>query len=195
MQPNPPDAFVRHVIGRYARPGETVIDVGCGPAAYRDCFPGKYIGLDFTDDEYHPGMPRHVDLVGTANNIPMDDQSVDMVFSKSAFFLANDHKAALLEFWRVLKPGGRILIMDYNRRTQRVLETSGHKPQSLRPDRSLPCWTQWSLRSLIRSAGYEHVEIVPPAPRNVSKIEAIARIIHQELFGTWAIVTATKPKS
>lgn len=193
MKPNPPDEFVRFIIGRHARPGDTVLDVGCGPAAYRDCFPGKYIGLDFTNDEYHPGMPRHVDLVGTANNIPMDDQSVDMVFSKSAFFLANDPRAALVEFMRVLRPGGRILLMDYNRRTQKRIQAHENTPQSAKQDKTLPCWTQWGLRSLVDSCGFENAEIVAPARREVSKLEAFCRILFTELFGTYAVVTATKP--
>lgn len=194
MQPNPPDEFVTHIIAKFAKPDQVVLDIGCGPAAYKSCFPGKYIGLDFTPDEYHPGMPRAVDLVGTANDIPMDDQTVDLIFSKSAFFLSDDHAAALKEFLRVLRPGGRILLMDYNRRTQRVLQTRGNKPQSPKLDRSLPCWTQWGLRSLVCAAGYDQAEIVTPASREVSRLESAARVIHQELFGTWAIVTGVKPR-
>lgn len=192
QKPNPPDKFVQHIISTFARPDQTVVDIGCGPAAYKECFPGKYIGLDFTDEDYHPGMPRAVDIIGTANEIPLDDESVDMVFSKSAFFLSNDPIAALEEFKRVLRPGGRILIMDYNRRTQRRIQAHKNTPQSPKTDTRLPCWTQWGLRSLVKSCGYKEVEIVAPASRELSKLEALGRILFTELFGTYAIVTGTK---
>jgi ubiquinone/menaquinone biosynthesis C-methylase UbiE len=193
MHANPPDDFVRHIIQSYSRDCDVTVDVGCGPAAYKHCFRGKYIGLDFTPDEYHPGMPRAVDLIGHAEDIPLDDASVDMVFSKSAFFLANDHRAALAEFWRVLRPGGRVLIMDYNRRTQRRIQAHPNTPQSLKIDTRLPCWTQWGLRSLVRSCGYQQVEIVAPARRHVSGAEYWLRLLYTEIAGTYAIVTAVRP--
>jgi SAM-dependent methyltransferase len=197
MRPNPPDAFVQGIIRQFARAGQTVVDVGCGPAAYKSCFPGTYIGLDFTPDEYHPGMPRAVDIVGHAADIPLGDNSVDMVFSKSAFFLAEDHAAALREFWRVLRPGGRVLLMDYNRRTQKRLETSEAAPNRnnghvYRQHARLPCWTQWQLCGLLRKAGFTDARIVTPAKAEVSLPERWARIVHQEMRGTWAIVTGTR---
>jgi len=184
MAANDVDVFVRTFLQRYGRTHDRVLDVGCGPAPYRKWVAGSYIGLDITDKPYGPGMPRLVDLVGSAASLPLMTGSIDLMFSKSAFYLVPNPDAALLEFWRVLRIGGRLLLLDYNRRTQRnMMSIDGSK---------LPCWTQWGLNQKLRKAGFRECELLVPTPSNTSRLEYWLRLIHQELFGTWAIVTAVK---
>ena len=184
MAANDVDGFVRTFLRRYGREQDRVLDVGCGPAPYREWVSGEYIGLDVTDQPYRAGMPRRVDVVGAATALPLRAGSIDLIFSKSAFYLVPDPEAALGEFLRVLRAGGRILLLDYNRRTQaRMMAADGSK---------LPCWTQWDLKAKLKNAGFRKCEILPPTSREASRPERWLRLLHQELFGTWAIVTAVK---
>jgi UDP-N-acetylmuramate-alanine ligase len=137
MVVNEVDYFVRTLLRRYGREQDRVLDVGCGPAPYREWVLGEYIGLDVTDRPYKTGLPRRVDVVGSAAALPLAAGSIDLIFSKSAFYLLPNPEAALEEFLRVLKAGGRMLLFDYNRRTQSgMMKVDGSR---------LPCWTQWVL--------------------------------------------------
>jgi ubiquinone/menaquinone biosynthesis C-methylase UbiE len=184
MPPIEVDVFVKTFLRRFGREQDRVLDVGCGPAPYRGSVVGSYIGLDITDQPYHPDMPRRVDVVGSAMDLPLMAESIDFIFSKSAFFLVPDPDKALGEFRRALKKGGRILLMDYNRRTQKMLQASENI--------SRPCWTQWELRAKVQKAGFQNCELLVPTPRETNRLEYWLRLVHQELFGTWAIVTAVK---
>jgi len=190
MTANYHDPLTQFVINKYTSPDQIFLDVGCASAPYRVYVPGKYIGMDFTNDAYAEGVERRVDLIGEAENIPMEGSSVDIVFSRAAFFLATDHKKALAEFQRVLKPGGRIILMDYNRRTQRRFAKLGHAPSAPIPTIHKPCWTQWGLLRLVQRCGYRDAQIVTPTGKDVPHVERLARLAHQEMFGQWAIVTA-----
>src|SRR4051794_24995654 len=117
-----PVPFVVHLLRRYTRPGDRLLDVGCGPAFYRHVTDAEYTGLDVTDEPYKDELPRDVDLIGSADAIPAQDGSFDLVFTLSAFHVSPSPGAALDEFRRVPRPPGRLLVVDYNRRTQRRLE-------------------------------------------------------------------------
>jgi ubiquinone/menaquinone biosynthesis C-methylase UbiE len=184
MGANAVDEFVRRFLHHYGREHYRVLDVGCGPAPYREWVRGSYIGLDVTDQPYRPDMPRRVDVVGTAEALSFVDGSIDLIFSKSAFFLIPDPEKALEEFLRTLKKGGRILLLDYNRRTQQRLQASEN---ILRP-----CWTAWELKAKVQRAGFRQCEILVPTARDTNRVEYWLRLLHQEFFGTWSIVTAVK---
>jgi ubiquinone/menaquinone biosynthesis C-methylase UbiE len=98
--------------------------------------------------------------------------------SKSAFYLMPHHRATLIEFRRVLKPGGRLLLVDYNRRTQRRFADAA----------ALPCWTQWQLRDMVRGSGFEDCEILSTGKWRLGWGGGFLLPLLQELFGTWAIV-------
>jgi SAM-dependent methyltransferase len=184
MSANEVDDFVRAFLRRYVHEQDCVLDVGCGPAPYRGWVVGSYIGLDITDEPYGPDMPRLVDVVASAASLPLMTESIDLVFSKSAYYLVPNPEAALLEFRRVLKSSGRLLLLDYNRRTQkRMMSADGS---------TLPCWTQWGLRARLNNAGFRKCELLVPTPRETNPLEYWLRLMHQELFGTWAVVTAVK---
>jgi SAM-dependent methyltransferase len=82
-----------------------VLDVGAGEVNRY----GKY----FKSDEYIKMDPRHgdkVDLVGSADNIPLQDGSIDSVVCTQVFeHLENPQKSAK-EIYRVLKKGGHVLL-------------------------------------------------------------------------------------
>ena len=180
---NEADEFVRQYLRASVAPHQSLLDVGCGPAPYRHWVAGRYVGIDNTDAAYDVA-PRQMDVVGSGENLPFRADCFDVVFSKSALYQIPDPAAALSEFRRVLKPNGRLLLIDYNRRTQRRLQEAEGIAR--------PCWTQWQLRRLVAHAGFRDCTLLVAKARGCSWPERGLRLLLQEFIGTWAIVSASK---
>jgi arsenite methyltransferase len=108
------------------RAGDVVLDVGAGSGtdtliASRLVGPqGKVLALDMTQamrDKLRATVTRlhlhNVELLdGTAERIPLPDQSVDVITSNGVLNLVPNKRQAIAEMFRVLKPGGRMQIAD-----------------------------------------------------------------------------------
>jgi SAM-dependent methyltransferase len=53
---------------------------------------------------------RTVAVIGSAESIPLPNESVDVVVSRGSFYFWKDRTQGLREVWRVLRPGGRAMI-------------------------------------------------------------------------------------
>lgn len=107
-------------------PGATVLDLGSGSgldsilAARRVGPAGRVIGIDMTPAMVEKAR-RNVQALGLANitfheaqveDLPLDDDTADVAFCNGLFNLCPDKPKALAEVYRVLKPGGRLLMAD-----------------------------------------------------------------------------------
>jgi len=152
--------------------GHTVLDLGSG--AGNDCFiarqevgeSGKVIGLDFSAEMLKlaeanlakSGFENMEFIEGEIENIPLDDNAVDVVVSNCVMNLVPDKSAAYREAFRVLKPGGHFSIAD--------IVYDGVMPEEVKQiaDLLTGCVAGALPREeyfqAIRGAGFENVEIL-----------------------------------
>ncbi|WP_010304054.1 class I SAM-dependent methyltransferase [Candidatus Odyssella thessalonicensis] len=177
--------FVISIIQDYWEHGRKILEIGCGPAFLRKVFAEDYIGTDITDSAYNDNLLRDVDIVCPADQLLIEDNSMDIVIIKSAFYLFDNPGACLKEAKRVLKQGGKLIIFDYNRKTQKELQLKeGHE--------RYPCWTQWGLKKLVQNNGFSNVENLIATNRQPLGFRKIYSLLRQEILGNWAIVCGTK---
>jgi demethylmenaquinone methyltransferase/2-methoxy-6-polyprenyl-1,4-benzoquinol methylase len=119
------------------KPGDVVLDLGSGGgidvllSARRVGPTGKAYGLDVTDEmlalardnQRSAGLANVEFLKGEIEHIPLPDNSVDVIISNCVINLSADKDRALAEAYRVLKPGGRLLCLEFSSVEVPLLDT------------------------------------------------------------------------
>jgi arsenite methyltransferase len=154
-------------------PGEIVLDLGSGGgidvllSARRVGPTGKAYGLDMTDEmltlaeenKRKSGLTNVEFLKGEIENIPLPDNSVDVIVSNCVINLSGDKDRVLREAFRVLKPGGRFAISD--------VVVRGEVLDQIR--KSMELWvgcvagalTDTEYQQKLAAAGFESIDIEP----------------------------------
>jgi arsenite methyltransferase len=155
------------------RPGETVLDLGSGGgidvllSARRVGPAGKAYGLDMTDEmlaiardnQRKAGVENVEFLKGEIENIPLPDNSVDVIISNCVINLSADKARVLAEAFRVLRPGGRFAVSD--------IVVRGEMPAQIK--RTVELWAgcvagameESEYRGKLAAAGFQEIEVEP----------------------------------
>lgn len=197
-------------------PGETVLDLGSGGgidvllSAKRVGPTGKSYGLDMTDEmlalarenQRKAGVDNVEFLKGEIENIPLPDNSVDVIISNCVINLSGDKDRVFREALRVLKPGGRFAVSD--------VVVRGDIPDPVR--RSMELWVGCIAGALeemdyvkkLARAGFTAIDIEPTRVYNVEDarqflsaegldVDAISKQVEGRFMS--AFIRAEKPSS
>ena len=197
-------------------PGETVLDLGSGGgidvllSARRVGPTGKAYGLDMTDEmlalarenQRKAGVENVEFLRGEIENIPLPDNSVDVIISNCVINLSADKDCVLREAFRVLKPGGRFAVSD--------VVVHGDVPAEVRA--SVLLWVGCIAGALqdteyvskLAAAGFESIEVEPTRTYYVEDaraflagqgvdVDAIAPLVDGKFMS--AFIRAKKPQA
>jgi arsenite methyltransferase len=165
--------------------GETVLDLGSGGgidvllSAKRVGPTGFAYGLDMTDEmlalaeknKAEAGIDNVRFLKGHIEQIPLPDNSVDVLISNCVINLSGDKPAVIREAFRVLKPGGRFAVSD--------IVVEGQLPDAVRGDMEayVGCVAGALERSeyldLLIESGFEDASIEPTRRYGFADLEAV----------------------
>ncbi len=198
------------------QPGEVVLDLGSGGgidvilSAKRVGPTGKAYGLDMTDEmlalarenQKKAGIENVEFLKGAIENIPLPDNSVDVIISNCVINLSGDKDRVLAEAFRVLKPGGRFAVSD--------VVVRGPVPADIR--KSIELWVgciagaleEHEYREKLARAGFQSIDVEPTRVYKVEEArefleaagldpETVGPQIDRKFIS--AFVRATKPVS
>jgi SAM-dependent methyltransferase len=196
------------------KPGETVLDLGSGGgidvllSAKRVGPTGNAYGLDMTDEmlalaeenKRKSGLTNVEFLKGEIENIPLPDNSVDVIISNCVINLSGDKDKVFREAFRVLKPGGRLAVSD--------VVVRGDVPAEVR--KSMELWVGCIAGALeemdyvkrLAQAGFDAIDIEPTRIYSVEDarqfltgegldVDAIAPLVQDKFMS--AFVRAKKP--
>jgi ubiquinone/menaquinone biosynthesis C-methylase UbiE len=165
--------------------GEVVLDLGSGAGI--DCFlaskkvgkAGKVIGVDMTPEmlekarrNAEKGGYKNVEFrLGEIENLPVADNSVDVIISNCVINLSPDKKRVFKEAFRALSPGGRIMISD--------LVTLKELPKAVKESISayIACIAGALMKDdylkAIKAAGFKSVKVVEQSIYPIGDISCI----------------------
>lgn len=198
------------------QPGEIVLDLGSGGgidvilSAKRVGPAGKAYGLDMTDEmlalarenQKKAGIQNVEFLKGAIENIPLPDNTVDVIISNCVINLSGDKDRVLAEAFRVLKPGGRLAVSD--------VVVRGSVPAGIR--KSMELWVgciagaleENEYREKLARAGFASIDVEPTRVYKVEEAREFlaaagldADTVGPQIDGKFisAFIRATKPAS
>jgi arsenite methyltransferase len=197
-------------------PGETVLDLGSGGgidvllSAKRVGPTGKAFGLDMTDEmlalanenKRKAGVDNVEFLKGEIEHIPLPDNSVDVIISNCVINLSADKDKVLREAFRVLKPGGRLVVSDVVTRGEMLPEI--RKNVLLWVGCVAGALEENDYRQKLTDSGFEQIELEPTRIYKIEDareflsgqdidVDAIAPQVDGKFLS--AFIRAVKPKA
>lgn len=165
--------------------GETVVDLGSGGgidvflAAQQVGPSGRVIGVDMTPEMLEAANTNAVRLGfgnvefrrGVIEALPVEDSSVDVILSNCVINLAPDKSAVFAEAFRVLKPGGRLVVSD--------MVAKETLPAEIRenPERWASCiggaLPEVEYLETIRKAGFASVDVLTPEGGETAQVYSV----------------------
>lgn len=131
------------------RPNGIVLDAGAGECRYKVYFSGKlYIGLDFFKGDSNWDY-SNLDVGGDITNLPFKTNTIDMILNNHVLEHIGEPGNAIKEFYRVLKPGGHLILT----------APQGWYEHQIPHDYFR--FTSYGLKRLFNEAGFK-IEIVEP---------------------------------
>lgn len=167
------------------KPGETVLDLGSGGGI--DCFlaakavgaTGFVIGVDMTDSMLNVANQNKAKMgitnvefrKGEIEDLPVENDSVDVIISNCVINLSPDKDAVFREAFRVLKSGGRFTVSD--------MVTEGQFPEQLR--QNVNAWAgcitgaidQAAYLEKLRAAGFTNVEVESRQSYGIENLDSL----------------------
>ena len=165
------------------QPGEVLVDLGSGSGV--ECFmaapqvgpAGRVIGIDMTEEMLHLANVAKATVVsrlgydnvefkkGFLEDIPLPDATADVVISNCVMNLSPDKRQTLHEIFRILKPGGRLVVSD--------IVTDGPIPVAIRNNEQFRgeclggAMRQEDLLGMLRGTGFAGVSLVKRFPYRI----------------------------
>jgi ubiquinone/menaquinone biosynthesis C-methylase UbiE len=165
---------------------KTVLDLGCGTGRFTEalaaCFDAEVVGLDPSSKMLAQARAKQHDPrvryeLGSAESIPLPNESVDLIFISMVLHHFNDPAAAVRECHRVLKPRTTLFLRTGTHDCIPVYPYVDFFPES-RPILETILFTRVSIHELFEGAGFtrfaEDVIVQEIAPNHVAYAEKLA---------------------
>lgn len=156
---------VTHIVDQYVRPGMNVLDLGCGNGRLAELInksKARYLGMDVSSELIALAQhqyPQNQFRVSSIMNIDAPDDTFDLVFLIASFHhIPSQHYRiqALEEITRVTAPGGRIIMLNWNRHQWRY---------------SANRW-MWNLKKMLRMNDMDKNDVLVPWKDNKGNVLA-----------------------
>lgn len=158
-------------------PGSTVLDAGCGFGRVATTLSSEpnylnIIGIDLIPERLEEA-DRYTGVRGVSNKVflingnycalPLRDSSVSGIYTMETLVHADPLEAALDEFWRVLKPGGRLVLFEYSVPERKTLGPLRRRVSDVMVQRtgmaSIERFTHDAFPAILQDAHFENIEV------------------------------------
>ena len=165
------------------QPGEVLVDLGSGSGV--ECFmaaaqvgpAGRVIGIDMTDEMLHLAEVAKTTVAsrlgydnvafkkGFLEDIPLPDSTASVVISNCVINLSPDKRQTLYEIFRILKPGGRLVVSDIV--TDDTIPVTIKNNEQFRGECLGGAMRQEDLLGMLRGAGFTGANLVKRFPYRI----------------------------
>jgi SAM-dependent methyltransferase len=161
--------------------GATLLDLGCGSGYWLAGYTheaGKVIGVEPDPGLLALARNRRTDaevLAGSAECLPLPDASVDVVHARFAYFFPPGCDPGLNEVRRVLRPGGRLVVVDNDQRGGEFATLLARAPSAAAQGRADTTDAWWHAR------GAERVQVM--SEWSFDRRADLEAVLHMEFPG------------